>query len=274
MVTTKIKLPAYAGSFYPQEREKIKAQVKGFLAGAKSEKTNCLGCVLPHAGYIYSGKTACLTIAGINLPETIILLGPNHSGIGPEFSLLAASCWQTPLGQIEIDQQLSQKILKHCPWVKNESSAHEKEHSLEVELPLLQYFRPDFKLAALTIASNDMGRLKETGQEIAKIITDGNLLGNVLVIASSDLTHYEPLAQAQKKDQLAIEQILQLDEVGLAKNIEKYNISMCGYAPVITMLSCVKKLGAKSAKLVNYSTSADQTHDASSVVGYAGIKVY
>lgn len=268
-----MKLPAYAGSFYPQEQEEIKAQARGFLAGAKLNKTNCLGCVLPHAGYIYSGRTACLTIAEINIPDRVILLGPNHSGTGPEFSLLAASWWQTPLGKLEIDQALSQKILKNCPWIESDFSAHAKEHSLEVQLPLLQYFRRNFKLLALVIASNDLSRLKETGREIAKIIADANLSDDLLVAASSDLTHYEPLGQAQKKDRLAIESILRLDEDGLIKNIEKYSISMCGYAPVITMLSCVKKLGAKSAKLVNYSTSAEQTKDPSNVVGYAGITI-
>ncbi len=274
MEALKIKLPAYAGSFYPQGPKEIKALIKVFLAGAKPGKTECLGCVLPHAGYIYSGKTASLTAAQINIPDTVVLLGPNHTGLGQEFSLFSSSPWQTPLGKLEINQLLAKQIFKSCPWIKEDSLAHINEHSLEVELPILQYFRQDFKIVPIAIASDNLSRLKETGIGIAAAIQETKQAGNVLIAASSDMTHYEPLAQAREKDNLAIEAILRLDEDGLMESLKKFKITMCGYAPVIIMLSCVKKLGAKSAQLVNYSTSAERTNDPSSVVGYAGIKVY
>lgn len=265
-----IRKPAVAGQFYPSSPIELKKQIQGFIK-EKAEKTNAIACLLPHAGYIYSGKVAAETVSNINLKEKIILLGPNHTGLGGEFSIISKGIWQTPLGDIKINGELAQGLLKHCDILEENSAAHQYEHSLEVELPILQYFKNDFEIVPITIFSDDLNKLKKLGVAIASAITRLNAKSSTLLVASSDMTHYEPQAQAQKKDQTAIEAILKLDEDELIKKIRDLKITMCGYAPVIAMLAASKILGAKTAKLVKYQTSGDITGDYESVVGYAGI---
>lgn len=269
----KIRKPVVAGQFYPSSATQLKSQIQNFI-DKKTQRTQVIACVVPHAGYIYSGKVAAQTLSSINIKERIILLGPNHTGYGAPFSLMSTGAWQTPLGEINIDNILAQKMLNHCKYLKDDPKAHLYEHSLEVQLPILQYLKSDFKIVPLVIASDDIKSLKEVGKNIAEVIQQANLNGTVMIVASSDMTHYEPLAQAVKKDKEAIEAILELNEDKLMEKIRKLNISMCGYAPVIVMLVAAKCLGAAQAKLIKYQTSGDVTGDKTSVVGYAGIIVY
>jgi AmmeMemoRadiSam system protein B len=184
---------------------------------------------------------------------------------------MAKGAWKTPMGDVPIDDRLSSCILSHSKHLQDDTLAHVYEHSLEVQLPFLQYFKDNFSIVPIVLASNRLDALKEIGREIAESIISLGLQKSVLIIASSDMTHYEPQQQAEKKDQQALQAILQLNEDALMDKIIKMKISMCGYAPVIAAISAAKALGAQKAVLVKYQTSGDVTHDKESVVGYAGV---
>jgi len=273
MEQCKVRKPAVAGQFYPSSREGLTQQIAS-LIDTKAKKLDVLGCLLPHAGYIYSGYVAAETLSRINLKERIILLGPNHTGFGAAFSLMTRGQWQTPLGEVGIDHEFAKEILSRSEYLEDDCLAHRDEHSLEVELPFLQYFKNDFKIVPIAFLSNDVVALKAVGREIASAIKDTQSEGSNLIVASSDMTHYEPQAQAQKKDRQAIEAILELSEDKLVERIQDLDISMCGWAPVVAMLSAAKALGAKKGELVKYQTSGEITGDTSSVVGYAGLIIY
>jgi AmmeMemoRadiSam system protein B len=182
--------------------------------------------------------------------------------------------WETPLGAVKIDSDLAAKLLKNSKHLESDTLAHADEHSLEVELPILQYFKPDFEIVPIAFMTDDVEALKKTGAQIAGVLKEPQIKDSVMMVASSDMTHYEPHDIAWKKDNEAIKAIVNLDEDALMERIRKQNISMCGYAPVVVMLSAAKSLGAKGAKLVKYETSGDVTGDKDSVVGYAGITIY
>lgn len=269
----KIRRPVVAGQFYPSSARELKNQIEAFI-DKQAVGSDVIACMLPHAGYAYSGSVAAQTISRINIKSKIILLGPNHTGYGARYSIMAEGSWQTPLGEIKIDAALAGQILKHSKHLQSDDEAHMFEHSLEVELPFLQYFKNDFEIVPITLLSDDFETLKEIGEGIASTIKEGDINNSTMIIASSDMTHYEPQGQAEKKDKAAIEAILELNAGKLMKRVQQLNISMCGYAPVITMISAAKILGAKTAKLIKYQTSGDVTGDKSSVVGYAGIIIY
>lgn len=268
-----IRKPAVAGQFYAASPDELTGQIESFV-DKKAKKTECLGCMLPHAGYMYSGYVAGQTISHVHIKSKVILLGPNHTGFGKAFSIMAEGAWQTPLGKISIDSDLAEAILKKSPQLADDFLAHEFEHSLEVELPFLQFFKNDFEIVPITMFSDRIDLLRETGKQIAEAIKESGIRDQIMLLASSDMTHYESQAQATRKDHEAIEAILELDENKLMDKVRRLNISMCGYAPVITMISCLKSLEAKSAKLISYQTSGDVTGDTSAVVGYAGIIFY
>lgn len=272
MERIKTRIPAVAGQFYPGSRQDLINQIKSFTVKSL-DKLNAIACILPHAGYTYSGKVAVETASQIKIKETVILLGPNHTGYGHEFSIMTEGAWQTPLGEININTTLAKSLLNRSQNLEEDSLAHLYEHSLEVELPILQYFKDDFRIIPIAILSANLKKLKEVGEEIASCIKEANIKDSVLIVASSDMTHYEPQEQAQKKDKEAIGAILELDEDKLMEKIKYLNISMCGYAPVIVMLTAAKLLGAKTGKLIKYQTSGDMTKDMTSVVGYAGIVI-
>lgn len=273
MQSSNSRKPAVAGQFYPAQAFELNSEIKGYLE-KNARKRDVLACILPHAGYMYSGPVAAAVVSRINIPDKIILLGPNHTGLGTAFSLMSRGKWATPLGEVDIDSVLAQEILTGSEYLQEDSLAHLNEHSLEVELPFLQYFRKDFQIVPICVASADLRALKSVGQAVAAAIEKLNLRESVLIIASSDMTHYEPQEEAEKKDKLAIEAVLGLDEDKLLERVSQFRISMCGFAPVIAMLSCVKSLGAGKAELIKYQTSGNITRDFSSVVGYAGIIIY
>jgi len=271
--SAKIRQPAVAGKFYPSSTQQLKNQIETFV-DKQVDRRDVIACMLPHAGYIYSGSVAAQTISRINIKNKIILLGPNHTGYGAKYSIMPEGTWQTPLGKIRIDSHLAEEILSRSKYLKSDNEAHTYEHSLEVELPLLQYFKSDFEIIPVIFSSDEFNALKEIGEEIAGTVKRLNLADSTIIVASSDMTHYESQEEAQRKDKEAIQAILELNEDKLMDRIQRLNISMCGYAPAIAMISAAKALGAKEAKLIKYQTSADVTLDKSSVVGYAGIIVY
>lgn len=270
-----IRQPAVAGQFYPQSPEDLRKQIELFSKKDKSVKPQkeAIACLLPHAGYVYSGAVAYAVISGIKLKDNLIIIGPNHTGMGEPFSIMDEGAWQMPFGRITINSILAKKLLSGSGLLRADTAAHQSEHSIEVGLALLQYFRRDFTFVPIVIAGNEFENYRQLGREIASVIKQARLEKDTLLIASSDMTHYEEASAAKKKDNLAIESMLALDESQLWSRIHQYDISMCGYGPAIVMLSYAKELGAKSAELVSYQNSGEATGDYSSVVGYAGITV-
>lgn len=265
-----IREPIVAGQFYPSSPSSLEAQISKFI-DKKAQKEEVIGLVSPHAGYVYSGAVAGAVMSRIKFKDTFIIMGPNHTGYGKPFSIMTEGVWKTPLGSIEIDSQLGKKILAESRNLEEDQVAHLYEHSVEVQIPFLQFLKQDFKIVPIVLSYGPRAVYKEIGKAIAKAIKD--LKAEAIIIASSDMTHYESQESAKRKDTQAINAILELNEDELLNRIEKLNISMCGYAPTVSLISAAKELGAKRAELVKYQTSGDVTGDYSGVVGYAGIIV-
>ncbi|MFA5093171.1 MAG: AmmeMemoRadiSam system protein B [Candidatus Omnitrophota bacterium] len=268
-----LRKPVVAGQFYPWQALELKSMIATFV-DKTAQKKEVIGAILPHAGFAYSGRVAAQTVSGINIKNTVVLLGPNHIGLGATFSIMPQGTWQTPLGDVEIDVRLANLFLKKCRHLEADSLAHLDEHSLEVQLPFLQYFSNSFKIVPIAIKTDNLKLLKEVGECLASVINENNLASSVLLIASSDLTHYELQSSAEKKDALAIEAMVALDEQKLALVVREFDISICGFSPIAVLLSAAKLLGAKKGQLIKYQTSGQTTKDTSSVVGYAGITIY
>ncbi len=263
-----IRNPVVSGQFYPESADQLKAMIEG-MVDEKVVKEAVIGLVSPHAGYVYSGPVAGAVISKIKFKDTFIIMGPNHTGRGKPLGIMTEGRWKTPLGEVEIDSELGKRILAISSNLEEDNVAHQYEHSIEVQLPFLQYFKKDIRIVPIILAYSSGATYKEVGKELAKAIKD--LSKEVIIIASSDMTHYEPQESAQRKDNKAIEAILDLNEDELLKRVDELNISMCGYAPVVSLISAAKELGATGAELVKYQTSGDTTGDYSAVVGYAGI---
>jgi AmmeMemoRadiSam system protein B len=236
-----------------------------------ASKEKAFGIVSPHAGYIYSGPVAGALFSHTEITDTVVILGPNHTGIGHTFSLYKEGRWSTPFGMVDIDAGLSDDILKSSSLIKEDKTAHAYEHSLEVQIPFMQYFKKDFKIVPMVVSNASLDAYKKVAEAIAGSIKKTK--SGILIVASSDMTHYESHESAKKKDKIAIDAILELDEKLLLEKVAEYDISMCGYIPTIIMLIAAKLLGAKKAKLIRYQTSGDVSGDYSAVVGYAGIMV-
>lgn len=262
-----------AGQFYPGSSRELAAEVDSLME-PKAQRTEAIGCVLPHAGYMYSGAVAGATVSRLIVRDHVFLLGPNHTGLGTAFSVMTSGEWRTPLGSVRIDSGLAGALTCDSDIFSADEQAHAREHSLEVELPFLQRAGKDFSIVPVTIGTDDEGALKEAGRRIAGLVRERGITGKTLIVASSDMTHYEPQQSAEKKDRAAIDAVLSLDADTLYRVVRQKDISMCGFAPAVTMLTAVKELGAKKAELIKYSTSGDVTGDRSSVVGYAGIIIY
>lgn len=262
-----------AGSFYPSSVDSLTKQIESFI-DKNAVKSDIVACMLPHAGYTYSGHVAVQTASRINFPDKIVIIGPNHTGYGLAYSIQTEGIWQLPFGQVKIDSNLANYILDNSKYLERDSDAHKYEHSIEVEIPILQYFKKDFEIVPICILSEDLDALKEIGNNIAGAIKQVKLQGEVLIVASSDLTHYQPQQQACKKDKEAIEAIITLDVDKLNEKVKLMGITMCGCAPVSVMLTAAKALGAKRGELVRYETSGDVTGETDSVVGYAGVLIH
>ncbi|MDD5127127.1 MAG: AmmeMemoRadiSam system protein B [Dehalococcoidales bacterium] len=265
-----MRKPAVAGQFYPADAVRLKQMIAG-LVDEKAEKQAVIGLVCPHAGYPYSGPVAGATISRARLTDTCILIGPNHTGMGKPFAVMTSGSWETPLGETAIDSELGERILAESKYLEEDLAAHQYEHSLEVQVPFLQYLKPDIRIVPIVLSHANSDVYRKIGRGLAAAIKKAGK--EVVILASSDMTHYESQEMAGKKDRQAIEAILKLDGDALLARVAELDISMCGYAPVVAMLAAAKALGADKAELVKYQTSGDTTGDYSSVVGYAGILV-
>ena len=259
--------PIINGTFYPANTKDINDLIKGFIP-EKSSKMSAKGLILPHAGYIYSGKVAVATIAQTLPKKRIIILGTNHSGRGPNFSLWDKGSWTIPFGEIDIDEKLAASILANGDIIESDISAHIEEHSIEAELPILYYFFENFKFVPINCKHSTLKNYENAANQIYNAIK--NISDEILLIASTDLTHYEPEASARKKDREIIDSIINLDEKSMLQKIDKFDISMCGAAPVAILISCLKKIKAAKSKVIMYQTSGDSSGDYNSVVGYLG----
>jgi MEMO1 family protein len=270
---------AVAGYFYKGSSEGLRKQVAAFIAPSGKRK-KAIGIVVPHAGLIYSGSVAGAVYSSIELPETIVLIGPNHTGLGEPVSLMARGAWETPLGVVAIDEALAAAIMSHSSLIQEDESAHLREHSLEVQLPFIQYLKSDFRIVPIQMLDTRLDTCRELGKAVASAIIGkeksekaGEGSNGVLIVASSDMTHYEQASAAKEKDFKAIEQILNLDPQGLYRTVKEYGITMCGYGPAVAMLTAAQLLGATKAEVVKYANSGETSGDYDKVVGYAGIIV-
>lgn len=260
--------PAVAGQFYYGTPTKLAEQVDQYI-DKKARKERVIGMVSPHAGLMYSGPVAGAVYSAIDFPETFILIGPNHTGLGARISLMESGEWEIPTGEFNIDEKISYKIAMNVPIVTKDTKAHMFEHSLEVQLPFISFFSNHVKIVPVIMLSASVEECELLGDGIANAVKAAGY--PVVIVASSDMSHYVPDNIARQKDGKAIDKILSLDAEGLYEIVAKERISMCGYLPVTTLLFAAKALGARSARLVKYSTSAEVSGDYDHVVGYAGI---
>lgn len=265
-----IRQPAVAGQFYTDDPEKLRAQLN-VMVTLKPVREKVLGVISPHAGYLYSGAVAGNLFGTVHVPKTVIILGPNHHGVGAGAAIFAQGSWQTPLGLTQINSSLAALIKTHVPFLEDDSKAHLLEHSLEVQLPFLQFIRPDVTIVPLSLGFGDYKSCFQLGSGIAAAINEYG--HDVLIVASSDMTHYESAAQAKKKDEQAIAEVLDLNPEGLLQVCRQKEITMCGVVPATVMLVAVKELGATKARLLQYTTSGDITGDNRQVVAYAALTV-
>lgn len=259
---------AVAGQFYHSSRERLEEEVKRYVL-QNIPKEKAIAALCPHAGLIYSGSVAGAVYSSLVMPDTFILIGPNHTGLGAKVSLMAQGEWEIPTGILSIDQKLARKILFESALITSDTQAHLFEHSLEVQLPFIAYFSENAKIIPITVMHASQEECKVIGEAIAKAISQVDY--PVVIIASSDMSHYVSDDVARRKDKMAINKILQLDPEGLYDTIITERISMCGYIPATIMLYASKALKAKEARLIKYATSGDVSGDYEYVVGYAGI---
>jgi len=263
-----VRQPAVANQFYPGRETDLKKDVSGRMKEVQ-KKEKVLALVSPHAGYIYSGDVAGAVYSKAEITKNVIVMGPNHHGLGAPFAIMAHGKWQMPGGDININEELANLLIEESRWLGADDQAHTNEHSVEVQLPFIQYINPDVEFVPVVLERADFKTCEEIGMAIARAIK--KYAEPVLIIASTDMTHYESQEDAKKKDQLAIDRILSLDPAGLLDTVKRNNISMCGVIPTTITLVAAKELGATRASLVTYATSGDVSGDYSHVVGYAGL---
>jgi MEMO1 family protein len=263
-----IRPPAVAGRFYPSDPQELTRQIEECTSSV-APRSRAIACVVPHAGYAYSGRVAGAVYSAVEIPARCILLGPRHFPQGQPMAILTEGSFQTPFGKAQIDATLASELARACPLLREDAIAHAREHSLEVQLPFLQQIARDFRFVPVVLATDRYAAMEELGRAVAQVVKQQS--EPVLVIASSDMNHYESDAITRVKDEKAIARILARDPRGLYDTVRGEGISMCGYAATVAMLVAVRELGAKEATLIRYATSGDVTGDLDEVVGYAGI---
>jgi AmmeMemoRadiSam system protein B len=263
--------PAVSGYFYPG-REKELLSTVGSMIDHEMKKEHAICIVSPHAGFVYSGPVAGAVFSSVQLPENFIILGPSHRYMTSRVAISKKGQWETPLGRVAIESRLAEIMMSQSSLVSEDAAAHAEEHSLEVQLPFIQYFKKDFSIVPLCL-SPELGfnELVELGKSISRSILEFN--SDVMLVASTDMSHYVTQKTAEEKDNLAIEKILNLDPKGMHDIVLEEKISMCGYQPTTSAIVASNELGARKAELVKYQTSGDSSGDYSQVVGYAGIRI-
>jgi len=265
-----IRQPAVAGRFYPDDPEELARQVADLCnREGVPPRRQATACIVPHAGYIYSGHVAAAVYARLMLPTRFVLLGPRHYPKGQAQAILSEGTWQTPLGRAEIDSELATKLQTACPALTEDEVAHRQEHALEVQLPFLQCLASDFRFVPIALGTIDYLALETLGQALAEVVQGE--ASEILIVASSDMNHYESDTVTRTKDRAALERVLALDARGLLDTVRSQGITMCGVGPTVSALVASRALGAARAEIVRYATSGDINGDRNEVVGYAGV---
>jgi MEMO1 family protein len=283
----KKRATAVAGMFYPDNATKLRAlidqsfsnqrfgpgKVRSSTLSANNQDRKIYGIVSPHAGYIYSGAVAAngfYEVATVNFRD-VIMVGPNHYGIGSWVAGMRDGSWETPLGEVQVNSHMADEIKRRSAALDFDDYAHSRDHCLEVQLPFLQYVKQDFKIVPVVLVSQNRDIALDLGNAISQTIIEMDALDSTLLLASSDFTHYEPNSEAHKKDGELIKTILSLDVNRFYTILERMNVSACGYGAIATMMVAAKNLGATRGELLKYATSGDVTGDVSAVVGYSSI---
>jgi len=276
-----VRRPCQAGAFYEAKADPLRRQIEGcFLNGLGPRELpevvttgprRVVGLICPHAGYMFSGPIAAhayYRLSADGKPDVVFLFGPNHTGVGSGLAIMNEGSWRTPLGDVEVDGEAADQVARCSQILDVDDSAHDYEHSIEVQLPFLQYlYRSDFKIVPICFLMQDLPSAREVGDAVAKVASQKN----AVIIASSDMTHYEPQKIAEGKDRKALEAVEAMDEARFVSTIESHQISACGVGPIAALIRAANVLGAKEAKLLCYKTSGDVIGDYSSVVGYAAV---
>ena len=263
--------PSVAGTFYPGHKDKLLETIER-LTDSRAEKKKAVAVIAPHAGYEYSGPVAGAVFSSVEVPRNVIVLGPGHREIGSLFAIQKQGSWLTPLGETPIEPELAALVMARCPLVAEDDRAHLFEHSLEVELPFIQYFEKQAALVPICVSYEaEYDDLESLGRGLAAAV---RAFGRpILIVSSTDMSHYVSQKTAEAKDSLAIRRILDLDARGLFETVRREKISMCGYQPTTAAIVAARELGAAGAELIKYQTSGERTGDFTQVVGYAGIRI-
>ncbi|WP_305553280.1 MEMO1 family protein [Methanobrevibacter sp. V74] len=276
-----LRQPAVAGAFYPADPETLKKLIEscflddvgpGYIPELNSFDGNDypINVMVPHAGYQYSGAIASKGYCEIvkkGFPGVFIIISPNHTGFGSEISVFNEGEWITPLGNVKIDKELAEAIVDVSEYASCDFTAHIHEHSIEVQLPFLQYFSADFKIVPITMGTQNF--VTSTDLSNAIFEATNKLNRSYCVIASTDLSHFNTQERANTVDGFVLEDIYEMNEFKLFEEVVQYNITMCGYGPVMTVMSLSKRCGKHTSEILAYGTSGDVTDDLTSVVGYA-----
>jgi AmmeMemoRadiSam system protein B len=265
-----LRLPAVSGRFYPSNPNELTSLVRQYANVDESRApVQAKACLVPHAGYAYSGHVAGAVYARIAIPKKILILGVRHFPRGENAAILTSGAWRTPLGDAPIDEPLAQALHKACPLLREDGVAHSTEHSLEVQLPFLQVLQAHFAFVPIALGTVRFEDLVTVGKSIGRVLADSR--EEILLLTTSDLNHYENDATTRVKDRKAIDRILALNARGLYDTCRNESISMCGLGPTVAMLTALESLGTTRPELVRYATSGDVSGDSSTVVGYAGM---
>ncbi|HET8945414.1 MAG TPA: AmmeMemoRadiSam system protein B [Candidatus Polarisedimenticolia bacterium] len=267
-----IRRPAVAGSFYPAGEGALRSELEALTAGGRvPQGPPPRALLVPHAGYVYSGRIAARTYLSGPLPGRFIVLGPNHTGEGDPIAVQSEGAWRTPLGDAPIDAPLAAAVLAEAGSARVDAAAHRREHAIEVQIPFLQHLAPGSRFVPIVVGTHRLDALLDLGRGLARAIAASP--SPVTLVLSSDMTHYEPADEAERRDRPALERILAIDPEGLWAVVRDGNITMCGVAPAVAGLEAARRLGAARATLVVYGHSGQTTGDTTSVVAYAGVAI-
>lgn len=263
-----LRKAAFAGDWYPGDPVRLREAIESYL-GRPGGEQEAVGIVAPHAGYMYSGAVAGAVYGRVRVPDTVVVLCVNHQGVGSRAALLGSGQWETPFGLVPIRQAFARALQERVGFLEEDSTAHAREHSLEMQVPFLRYRNPGVQVVPICLQRLDYSECAALGEGMAEVVR--SFAAPVLLVASTDMTHFESQEEARKKDLLAIERVLQIDPRGLYETVKKRRISMCGFIPTTAVLCACKALGVTKGTLVRYATSGDVSGDYANVVGYAGI---
>ncbi len=262
------RMPAVSGQFYPGTAPGLSRALHALTREVEARE-QAIGVVVPHAGYVYSGSVAGDVFSSVQVPGSSVIFCPNHTGLGEDVAVMSHGAWRMPWGDVPIDEDLAARLENACPHLREDASAHSREHAIEVQLPFLHRFRPDVRIVPVALGRLSLDECRELGESVADAIAED--AERPLLVASSDMSHYVPEAVARRKDRMAIDRMLALDPEGLFRTVRTERISMCGVVPATVVLFAARRLGATSARLIRYATSGDVSREFDQVVGYAGL---